>query len=244
MLLLRQGDADDLGAAGFCQIKRKAAPAGADIEHPHAGLDGELRGEVALLGVLGVLERAVRRLEIGAGILPVAIEEELVDAPVDVVVMRHVAAGEANRVALVQPAQRHANLERDLHPEGRFDRRCIAEHQRQEIIDRALLDRQAAIHVGFADREVGVEHQPERGLAVAHPDDDLLAGAVAEGELPAIRLPNRQVPALDNMGEHPAQAAEHGTLVAKSTPLFHGERTMTMHGPSVPALGYCPQSDR
>jgi hypothetical protein len=150
---------------------------------------------VALLGLLGVFERAVRRLEIGAGILPVAVEEELVDPAVDVVVMRHVAACKANRVALVQTAERDAKLKRELHAGGRLDGGCIGEDKRQEIIDRAPLDCQAAVHIGFADCEVGVEHQPEGGPAVVHPDGDLIAGAVAEGEPLATRLEKCQVPA-------------------------------------------------
>ena len=75
---------------GLGEVEAEPAPARADVEHPLAGLDGKLGGEVALLGELGLLE--VRALgEVGAGILPVAIEEEVVDGAVDVVVVRHVA---------------------------------------------------------------------------------------------------------------------------------------------------------
>ena len=78
------------------EIEAEPAPARADIEHALAGLDGELGGEVALLGELGLLQVAPWR-EIGAGILPVAIEEEVVDGAVDVVVVRHVAPRASRR---------------------------------------------------------------------------------------------------------------------------------------------------
>ena len=72
VLLFRQRDADDLARRSFREIKPEPAPARADVEDAHAGPDVELGGEVALLGKLRLLERGLRRLEIGAGILPVA----------------------------------------------------------------------------------------------------------------------------------------------------------------------------
>ena len=42
------------------EIEAEPAPAGADVEHALAGLDGELGGEVALLGELRLFERRVR----------------------------------------------------------------------------------------------------------------------------------------------------------------------------------------
>ena len=55
-------------------------------------LDQQLGGEMALLGELRVVERLVRVLEIGAAILPVGVEEQRVEPPVEIVVMRDVAA--------------------------------------------------------------------------------------------------------------------------------------------------------
>jgi hypothetical protein len=158
------------------------------------------------------------RLEISAGILAVAIEKEIVNPPIDVVMVRDVPARQPDRVALMQAAQNAADLQRDLHPGRRRNRGRIAEHQRQEIIDGALLDREAAVHIAFPDRQIGVEHQPERRPPVPDADDDLVSGAVAIGELAATWLANRQAPGLDHVTEHPTQAHQHGTLFAKSTP--------------------------
>ena len=81
---------------GLGEIEAEPAPARADVEHALSRLDGELGGEVALLGELRLLEVGALR-EVGAGILPVAIEEEVVDGAVDVVVVRHVAPRPSGR---------------------------------------------------------------------------------------------------------------------------------------------------
>ncbi len=48
-LLLRQRDAEHLGPGLLVEIQRHAAPAAADIEHGHARLQRELRGDMRLL---------------------------------------------------------------------------------------------------------------------------------------------------------------------------------------------------
>jgi hypothetical protein len=89
-LLVAERHAGDIALGDLGEVEPEPAPAGADIEHPLARRDGELGGEVALLGELRLFQaRALR--EVGTGILPVAIQEEVVDGAVDVVVMRHVA---------------------------------------------------------------------------------------------------------------------------------------------------------
>ena len=60
--------ARDLGVAGPREIERETAPAAADVENAMAGLDEQLGGYVALLGELALIQRLLRRLEIGAGI--------------------------------------------------------------------------------------------------------------------------------------------------------------------------------
>ena len=57
------------------QIERHAAPARADVESRLAGLDEQFRCDMPFLGELRLVEGHVRPLEIGAGILPVVIEE-------------------------------------------------------------------------------------------------------------------------------------------------------------------------
>ena len=55
----------------------------ADVEHALPGLEQQLGRDVPLLVELRLLERLVAGLEVGAGILAVAIEEEVVELVVD-----------------------------------------------------------------------------------------------------------------------------------------------------------------
>ena len=78
-LLLRERDAGDLRAAHLAKVEPEAAPARADVEHARSRLDQELRSQMAFLGELGVVERLVGLLEIGAAVLAVGIEKEGVE---------------------------------------------------------------------------------------------------------------------------------------------------------------------
>ena len=80
MLLFRQRDAGDVGAANFGEIKPKPAPAAADVEHAQimsifVRPEPQLGGQMPLLGELGIVERLIGLLEIGAAVLPVGVEE-------------------------------------------------------------------------------------------------------------------------------------------------------------------------
>ena len=116
VLLLGEGDAGDVGAADPGEVERHAAPAAADVEDAGAGADQELGGDQPLLGELGLVERHVGVLEVGAGILHVAVEEEPVEPLVEVVVVGDVGAG---------------GLEADGADDRRVRRRCAARWQAQ-----------------------------------------------------------------------------------------------------------------
>ena len=95
-LVGRERDAEHVDVVMAVEIQREPAPAAADVEHLHAGLQVQLGGDVRLLVELGLLE-AVRRVAIiGAGILPVLVEEELVEPPGEVVGVLGVAARAAS----------------------------------------------------------------------------------------------------------------------------------------------------
>ena len=97
VLFGRERDAEHVGLEASCQIEAEPAPAGADVEHGLAGLHPQLRGDVALLGGLRFFERHVGPLEIGAGILHVGVEEELVEFAGQIVVALDVAPGAGRR---------------------------------------------------------------------------------------------------------------------------------------------------
>ncbi len=90
------------GPGDLAEIEAETAPARADIEHALAGIEQELRGDMPFLRQLRLFEGRVRVVEIGAGILPVAVEEEGVEAPVEVVMVGDVPPG-AFRVVLAAP---------------------------------------------------------------------------------------------------------------------------------------------
>ena len=100
MLFLGQGDAQYLRAMIARECQRHAAPAAADVEHAHARLEAELGGDMRLLLRLRLFQRVVGRAEIGAGILPVGIKEQIVERAGQVVVMRDIGAGALGRVEL------------------------------------------------------------------------------------------------------------------------------------------------
>src|SRR5579871_5031021 len=83
-LLLRERDAGHRACASLREIKRQAAPAAADVEHALALPQHQLGGEVPALGELRVVERLIGRLEIGAAVLPIAVEEERVEPAVEI----------------------------------------------------------------------------------------------------------------------------------------------------------------
>ena len=64
---------------------------------------------------------------------------------------------------------------------------------------RALLDDQRAVHVGFAEFELGIAQQRPFGGAGGETDRDRLAGAVTEGEGAAARGGDPEVPAANKV---------------------------------------------
>ena len=162
-LLLRERDAGHLRAGNLGEIEREPAPAAADIEHLGAGFDPKLRGEVAPLGELCVVERLVRRLEIGAAILLVGIEEEFVEPAVEVVVMRDIAPRPGPRIELLHAPEQVAPEPRRQRPSRRGDV-LLPQQDCQHVRDRALLDDERAVHIGFAQPELGIEQNRCAGL--------------------------------------------------------------------------------
>ena len=77
-LLFRQRDSGDVDSGDLVQIDRRPAPAAADVEHPLAGLQVQLGGDMRLLVGLGLLQAVSGIGEVSAAILPVVVEEELV----------------------------------------------------------------------------------------------------------------------------------------------------------------------
>jgi hypothetical protein len=109
---------------GLCEIEGKAAPTAADVEHSQPVAEIELGREVALLGGLSLIQRHPFLLEIGAGILAVAVEEQLIKAAVEAIVILDIALRAGLRIELVEPTAGKAEVLQALCPAGP---RCIVE---------------------------------------------------------------------------------------------------------------------
>ena len=83
----REGDAERLHAVLARREADHAAPAAADVEQPHAGLEVELAGDEVVLVVLRLLERRVLAREHRAGVGHRRTQHHLVEAVRDVVVV-------------------------------------------------------------------------------------------------------------------------------------------------------------
>ncbi len=127
---------------------------------------------MALLGDLRLFEGGGRRLEIAAGILPVRIEEQIVERQRDVVMMRRVAARGVQRIVLLQPAQQMAGLHAPIQPGGVMGALQIDGGEGQEIIEVALLHRQLAVHIGLADTQGRLQGQSPIEAGIVETDGD------------------------------------------------------------------------
>ena len=145
-----------------------------------AGLEPQLGGEVALLGELGVVERLVRRFEIGAAILLVAVEEERIEPAVEVVVVRDIVARARPQIELLQAAEQIAHEPRRQRPIRRGNA-LLAQQDREHVGDRALLDDEGAVHIGFAELELGIEQDRALRLCGGEAHGDRRSAAVAKG---------------------------------------------------------------
>src|SRR5262245_482628 len=100
ILLLRQRDSSDVGASEFRQVQAKPAPAAADVQNALPSGQPQLCSKMTLFCELRVVERCVWRLEIAAAVLSVGIQKERIEATVEVIVMRDIAAGSPATIKL------------------------------------------------------------------------------------------------------------------------------------------------
>ena len=144
--------------------------------------------------------------EIGAGVLPVAVEEQLVERAREVVVMRDVAARPASRVELLDPAQAH--VDPPHHPvEGvvAASDLDVTADEVEEVVERGVLDGQQAVHVGLAGINVGPQEQLPMQGAIVEANGDRRPFAAGEGVVPAVRVDDAKTPDLDQTLEKARQ---------------------------------------
>ncbi len=121
--------------------------------------------------------------EIGAGILPVGIEEQRVQLGRQVVVMGDVALRAGDRVELGHRAEPPRRGHGRAQPPDRRHVFVVADDERDEPGDVVVLDRQVAVHVGLAHGELRMEREPALGLLAgqAHAERRRVPGPVGTG---------------------------------------------------------------
>ncbi len=137
-------------------VERHPAPAAADVEHLEPGPERQLGDDMRLLVDLRLFQAVGRIGEIGAAILAVAIEEEIVELGRQIVMVRDVALRSPFLVEGAQPAERIAGK-----AHARFQAGIVAEllepgvvrDDVEQVVDIAALDHQPPVHERLARRQ-------------------------------------------------------------------------------------------
>ena len=203
-LLLRQGDPEHVDVRDAVQIQSQAAPAAAEIEHPLARLQQQLRGDMRLLVELGLLD-AVRRIgEVGAAVLHVRVEEEPVEVVADVVMMDDVALRAGLPVQHLQAMTELAALLQEAAAAVPLLPAQVAADQPDQVDDLALLEDDPVVHPGFGRAERRIARDLEGDPGVPDPDRDRIqlgiGGAVMVGR--SGRIDDGQLAPDDELGQH------------------------------------------
>ncbi len=205
MLFAREGHARDLGPEIARQRQRHAAPAAADIEHAHSRTDQKFTRDMAFLGLLRLFQRHVGAGEIGAGILPVRIKEEIVEIARQVIVMRYVGPCARRRVELIPPPLEPAHrLERAT--KRRLSLCCDIGHgEAQEAVNVIALDGEGAIHIPLSHPQIGRQHDTARQARIAHRHGNLgaIAGAIAASH--PVGICHMKPPVAEKMAQQPVK---------------------------------------
>ena len=201
-LLGGQSDAGDPRAVFLRQRDRHAAPAGTDVKHVQVRPDqAEFRRDVALLGRLRLLQRLGAVGEIRAGIVAVPIQEQRVQAAVQVVMMRHVAPGAGDRVVLAGVAQRA----RDGAAQGKARVTAaigdVGEQQVEYVLQPAVQRHQVAGHERLAEHQRGVGEQAAYGVIVTNCSARHRLPARPVAGQRAVRVAHCQLTGRDEPGE-------------------------------------------
>ena len=109
--------------------------------------------------------------------------------------MRHIASCACPRIELVQASVQVA--QKSLQPRPVRNLGVLAKANGEHVGDRALLDHESAVHVGFAKLKLGIEKNSPFGAARDKAYRNRLAGPIAECEDRAARGGNSECPPPD-----------------------------------------------
>ncbi len=142
-------------------VQRKPAPAAAGFDHQLARLQPQLAAHQIHLPDLRVLQRVGRPFEIGAGVLHLGIEPELIETVGEVVMRGDVLLRAGKRVA---PRQQAEQVARAL-PQRTLEHALLQliAHQRHGL--QVALDVDLAARIGLAEAHRGPHDDVARGAA-------------------------------------------------------------------------------
>ena len=170
--------------------------------------DEKLRHNVPLLGKLGIVERLLRALEIGAAVLPIGVEEQRVKSVVEIVVVRGVAPRSPARIELFNAALQIADEPVQPCPPGRA-LAALTQQDGKDVGDRARFDDNAAIHIRFAEFQCGIEEDAPLRRSRGEPDCCGCPGAVPKDESRSPRSGHPEVSGADQPCEYQSQHPIH-----------------------------------
>src|SRR5262249_6911766 len=173
------------------------APTAADGEHTPIQRDEKLRRKVTLLRKLGIVERLLAGLEIGAAVLPVGIEKQRVKLAVEIVVVRRVAPRPRARIELFDAAMEVADEPLQPRQRRRSVLAALTDHDGKDIGDGALFDENTAVHISFAESQGRIEEHAALGCSGGEADRRRRAGPVPEGKARAGRGPDPEISGAD-----------------------------------------------
>jgi hypothetical protein len=215
-LLLAQRHAEHVDIGGAVQIQRHAAPSAADVEHPLPRCERQLGRDMRLLVGLRALQRHRRIGEIGAAILAIGVEEEIVQSIRQIVMMRHVAPRRAQRVEPPDRAQQPlADLALAVDPAAALPRH-VRSDQVEQADDVAAIDHHPAIHERLAHAEPRVPRDVIGRAGIQEADRHRFARRVgaAIAPLASVRGDHGEVAAAHDLAEHLVEQ-EHGDPISQ-----------------------------
>ncbi len=154
---------------------------------------------MSLLGELGIVKGRLRRFEIGATILFVAIEKERVKPSVEIVMARDVIPCTAARIELLGVPDQVTQPPLQPGPARQYF--GLVEQNGERVGDGTTFDHEGSVHIGFTQPQFGVEQDPALGVGSQKARCNQLAAAVTAGEFGAACGGECHRPAADEVVE-------------------------------------------
>ena len=136
------------------RVSHESAPAAADVEHPHAGLETQLLADQLQLGLLRLVQR-VRAFPVAAGVSHARAEHGLIEIIAKIVVSLADLPGALGVLAVEDALAQHGKKQAQrFHLPIQLRPQDVGE----EIVE--LVRIPVAVHVGFSQAEAAARDDP------------------------------------------------------------------------------------